>query len=243
MLWNKLRLNYDKTLFLNFSKRKLNNSLKIYIDEIEIKEASQTKYLGVIFDNRLNWVPHTSNVVKKMAMGCWAIANLKKYVATKTLRTVYFALVYPHIHYGISCWGSASKKQLQKIYVKQKWAVKVITNSAIRDSSTPLFHSLGILKLEDVFQLKVATEIRRLIISKSLHKFRLEFLHRIHTYSTRSASKSNFGIPAVKTNLGKATLKYKGSVIWNNLPDNFRTKSPEQLKHLMKKFILNTYQT
>ena len=83
MSWNKLRLNYDKTLFLNFSKRKLNNSLKIYIDEFEIKEASQTKYLGVIFDNRLNWVPHTSNVVKKMAMGCWAIANLKNMLLQK----------------------------------------------------------------------------------------------------------------------------------------------------------------
>ena len=38
---------------------------KIKIDGNTIKEVSETKFLGVIIDNRLSWIPHIENLYKK----------------------------------------------------------------------------------------------------------------------------------------------------------------------------------
>jgi hypothetical protein len=238
---NKLCLNYNKTVYMVLSKRRSKPNLDLTIDNNKINETDNVRYLGLIFDNKLSWGPQILNISKKIASGCWAIANLRKYVDLKTLRTVYFALVYSHLHYGISCWGTAPKYLLNKLYIKQKWAIKIMTNSDIRAPSTPLFFQLHLLKLEDVSKLKIAIEIRRLMEINQLHKFNFQYGQSIHTHTTRSSTKGNFVIPKVNTDIGKSTLKFKGAIIWNNLPEEIRNISPTLIKYKYKQILINKY--
>ena len=238
---NKICLNYNKTVFLILSNRNLTYKFNILIDNSIIKEEQQVKYVGVIFDNKLSWSPHVLNITKKISKGCWAIANLKKYTNPKILRLVYFSLVYPHLHYGITCWGSAAKYIINKLYIKQKWAIKIMTNSKLQERSTPLFFRLHVLKLEDIFKLKLVMEIRRLILNNSLSKFNLKFSKTTHSYSTRTSCNDNLTIPRVNTNIGKTTLKYVGAVTWNGLPSEFRVKSVAGLKFYYKKWMIENY--
>ena len=48
----------------------------------------------------------------------------------ESLRTLYFALMHPHLSYGIIAWGSADKSITRQTNLLQKRAIRIITNSA-----------------------------------------------------------------------------------------------------------------
>ena len=59
---NKLSLNVNKTYYLIFHRAriKVDNDNSIRMNDSIINSASHLKYLGVIIDSKLNWVPHTT---------------------------------------------------------------------------------------------------------------------------------------------------------------------------------------
>ena len=238
---NKLCLNYQKTVFLTFSRHKTDDKISLVIDNKMISEVTQAKYLGVTFDNKLTWLPHILNVRSKISKGCWALSSMKKYADRKTLRLIYFSLIYPHLHYGILCWGSAYQTHLQKLLIKQKWAVKIITNSNRLSPSSPLFYDLKILKLNEIFSYKVGMEVRRLINNNSLNNFDLSYVHSIHSHSTRSSTKNNLSSPQVKTNIGKTLFKFQAPLAWKKIPHELRIGTMSFFKTNYKKHLLKNY--
>ena len=71
-LWlkvNKLSLNVKKTHYMVFTNKKSRTAnLKISIDNQIIDEVCQTKFLGVIIDNKLTWKNHILYI-------CWKISH------------------------------------------------------------------------------------------------------------------------------------------------------------------------
>ena len=63
----KLCLNYQKTVFLKITKKSLTTKLDIKIDNYNITEINETKYLGVIIDKKNSWEPQINQTAKKMA--------------------------------------------------------------------------------------------------------------------------------------------------------------------------------
>ena len=65
---NKLSLNVDKSNYVIFSssQRQIHYSIKIFINEVELKERKSIKYLGVIIDKNLKWKDHIHELSKKM---------------------------------------------------------------------------------------------------------------------------------------------------------------------------------
>ena len=65
-LWlkvNKLSLNVKKTHYMVFTNKKSRTAnLKISIDNQIIDEVCQTKFLGVMIDNKLTWKNHISYI-------------------------------------------------------------------------------------------------------------------------------------------------------------------------------------
>ena len=60
---NKLSLNIDKTNFMLFTPKRFSRAMDaLLIDGKRIMEVSETKFLGVIIDNKLNWKPHIRHV-------------------------------------------------------------------------------------------------------------------------------------------------------------------------------------
>ena len=60
---NKLLLNTTKSYYAVFHRARMklpNNSIKLKIENINIKEVQSIKYLGVILDNKLSWIQHIS---------------------------------------------------------------------------------------------------------------------------------------------------------------------------------------
>ena len=85
-----------------------------------------------------------------MQRGMGHISHLKKYTDTKTLKMVYYSLIYTHLKYCITSWGKANTKTLQPLITTQKRVLQIMTNSTNRTRSDALFTKLQLLKLNDL---------------------------------------------------------------------------------------------
>ena len=67
---NKLSLNIDKTNFMLFTHRNSSRCIDdIVINGIRIAGVTETKFLGVIIDNKSKWSTHILYIRKQIARG------------------------------------------------------------------------------------------------------------------------------------------------------------------------------
>ena len=62
---------------------------------------SSTKCLGIHIYQFFTWKKHIAQVNSKIARAIFAIKQLKFTMPVEILKTLYFALIHPHISYGI----------------------------------------------------------------------------------------------------------------------------------------------
>ena len=77
--------------------------------------------------------------------------RLKATFPIKVLETLYSSLIASYINYGFLLWGSKS----QKIETLQNKAIRLITNSEFISHTKPLFIKMKILKIQDIFKLRL----------------------------------------------------------------------------------------
>ena len=126
---NKLSLHIGKTNCMLFAPKGKYISLhnKIFIDECPINEVVETKFLGVIIDNRLTWASHVQYMKNKVAKSLGIILKCRKVFSTDTLVSLYNAIVFPYINYCILIWGSAYFVHLKSIVTLQKKIIRIIS--------------------------------------------------------------------------------------------------------------------
>ena len=73
---NKLTLNVQKTSYMIFSGKNNNYSFNIKFGGEELHQCSEFKYLGVILDDRMSWMPHIRKLEKKISSSVWALGTL-----------------------------------------------------------------------------------------------------------------------------------------------------------------------
>ena len=107
LISNKLFVNYSKSNYLIFTKKRIKHKFNVILDNTIIDQTHSTKYLGIIIDDKLNWKDHITNLKSKLARNNYILHKLKPYVNKHTLKLVYYSIIYPHLQYGIASYGSA----------------------------------------------------------------------------------------------------------------------------------------
>ena len=126
---NKLSINYIKLEFIIITKKQFKHKFEIVIQENKIKQKSFVKYLGILIDDKLNWKHQVKQICSKIARGSWALYHIKNNVDKQTMKMVYYSLVYSHLQYCMSSWGSASETTLHPLKIIQKRNIRIITGS------------------------------------------------------------------------------------------------------------------
>ena len=106
-----------KTQCMHFCKlRGLHNDPVLKLDGVEIPVVEQYKFLGVIFDRKLSFIPHINYLKAK----CHKALQLLRVVAhtdwgadKSTLLKLYKSLVRSKLDYGCFIYGSARKSYLR----------------------------------------------------------------------------------------------------------------------------------
>ena len=116
---NGFKFSKSKTQCVHFcQQRKIHNDPALYIYGSQIPIAAESKFLGVIFDRKLSFIPHIKYVKAK----CLKALNLLKMLShtswgadRTTLLHLYRSLIRSKPDYGSIVYGSARKSYLQML--------------------------------------------------------------------------------------------------------------------------------
>ena len=91
---NKLSLNVEKSNYVLFRppQKKIPFKLKLYLNDNIFNQVTSIKYLGIFFDENLNWKPHVLHVCSKIKRGLGILSKLRHFLPTKILISIYYSL-------------------------------------------------------------------------------------------------------------------------------------------------------
>ena len=241
---NKLALNIDKTNFILFrGKRLIQSTPRVFIDDKEIKQINKSKFLGVILDDCLSWIQHIDHIAKKMSKSIGILARLSKYLDSKTLVNMYYAFVYPYLHYCNEVWGHAYASHQNRLYILQKRAIRIISkfNSRLQHTA-PLFMKFGILRLVDINKYIVGQFMFRVYHQSLPNIINNLFTVNSSVYEYNTRLRDAFHVPRVRSNMTKMTIGYKGVTLWNSICKQLNiTCHLLTFKGRLKYYLLNQY--
>ena len=156
---NKLLINLTKTNTMLFSNKLNLPKLKINIQNCDLEEKQALTFLGVVIDNKLLWKDHIDYISCKICKTVGILRILKRSFPIHVLRMIYMSLIYSYLNYCNIIWCSAYPCHLKSLFILQKKAVRTITNSRPWAESVPIFNSLKLLTLQNIYILNCLTFI------------------------------------------------------------------------------------
>ena len=166
---------------------------------------------------------------------------MKNFLPLHVLRILYNSLIFPHLQYGILTWGFCLGR-LQKL---QKRSQRIITRSKYNAHTDPLFKSLNLLKLKDLFELSVFK-----IYFKFTHNLLPVYILNMFTESIRNhrynlRTRGPLEFVNSSTASGEKCLRcYLPNFINNSssqVLDKINTHSYEGFSFFIKRTTLNSY--
>ena len=128
MQCNLLHINVKKSCYMYFSpsKRQESNVENLHINGIPIKQVTETKFLGVIIDDKLSWLPHIEQLAKKLQSICGRIYRIKSCLPEHLYKQIYHTLFESHLSFGITVWGGVSLNALLPLFRAQKKCIRIM---------------------------------------------------------------------------------------------------------------------
>jgi len=251
MKCNLLHINMGKCCYIHFEPEKdtsgtcsrsepfvgnSDESKTLYINNKPIKEVTEAKFLGVVLDNQLNWIPHAKTLVKKLRSAAAALCRIRHWIPKEKFLTVYHALFESHLTYGITVWGGIKKAWMDKIFKIQKHCVRVLFGDLemyLEKSRTcvrarPYIDNVSSLKLGKEYFCKEHTKKlfnkHRILAVRNLHLYNccveiykiMKFRNPINLYETLNISQRNNSM-LLLTQIPSQQFSYLGPKTWNSV--------------------------
>ena len=98
---NKLSINVNNTKLMIFRPRQktLPITRQIVLENNVLEQVDNTKFLGVYIDQHLEWKTHVNFIPAKISKSIWLLYKAKCYLPSKSLLTLYYAVIYPYLTY------------------------------------------------------------------------------------------------------------------------------------------------
>ena len=202
-----------KCCYMYFSPKKredLNNNddnFSLKVRNTTIPRVKETRFLGVVIDEKLSWIPHIDDLAKRLKCHIGSINRIKDNLPTQLHKQIYHTLFESHLTYGITVWGGVSPKKLEPLLRLQKKCLRILFGDKevylnkfktaarcrlfgsqslgaeffARENSKPLFNSHTIMTLHNLYTYHITQEAFKIL------KFRTPI--SLYSLFTRSARK------------------------------------------------------
>ena len=164
----------------------------------------------------------------------------------EALYKIYFALFQPYLLHGLVVWGSMFPTYMSKLESLQNKAVKIIGGGTTRESSTPFYGQLKILKLSDLYKFEIAKLVHdflhdKLPSSSVFSRLFQKSLQISHRFTRSSSNKNKLHIPLYCTNRLQCGIRYQGVSVWNSIPMEIQNLPKHSFKVKLKEYLLQLY--
>ena len=242
---NKLTLNLKKTEYVYFGgggKRVVPpGGLKIGGEPIRRVEGA--RFLGVWIDEGITWNGHIDKVRSKIGQLLGIIGRSSGTIGKESLLKLYNGLVLPQLQYCLMAWGdfqgNHNTKQGASLVKLQKKFVGIISGKRDRYHADPLFASLNILKIDDLYRQQLRVHAWKFWNEKlpTGQAQALSKLSEVHKHNTRAAQK---GL-SIRTQDHKS-IAYRVPKEWGTLGEEQRgLKGLTGFKKMSRTSFLTTY--
>ena len=284
MACNLLHINLDKSCFMYFppnrkfltieqsskiSNKKTgksksikeiqNTGLSISIASTQIKEVTETKFLGVWFDPMLTWNVHIKAIRNKLMSSITNIKRILPFIPVANHKNIYHTLFESHLTYCISVWGSARKSLITSLFVTQKRLVRYIFSDTEtfmnnfctaartrpideqilgqdfyrKEGTKPLFHKNILLTIHNLYKYMCTNETAKIITIK---------LPTIISNGIAISQRNNKNIIILSNHrMANNQFLHMSSSFWNFLVKKLKIPNPHEISLSVLKYKLKNY--
>ena len=232
---NKLSLNIKKTNYMFFNPSKsVSDELELNIMNEKIDKVTTQKFLGVIFDNKLQWKDHINHIISKLNSCLGACRRALPFLSHSALYTIYHSLMQSHIDYCNTTWGAweprGNKTILQRLQAVSNNFFRMTYRLDNTASVRNILKSHGILNVFQNYDYKVCQTMH-----KAVNGDLPPILSRVITFENNFFFFKNCRIKKTER-----SIVFAGPRLWNNLPSELVEESSfNKFKTLLKDFIIN----
>lgn len=127
----RIKANEAKSIQVTFTTR-TKTCPPVYLNEIQIPQANDAKYLGMHLDRRLNWRKHIFSKRKQLGLKLskmyWLVGR-KSQLSLENKLLIYKTILKPIWTYGIQLWGTASNSNIEILQRFQSKVLRIITDA------------------------------------------------------------------------------------------------------------------
>ena len=227
---NKLVINNDKTACMFFRSPRSNLCLNnVTLAGTRMDFCREIRLLGFYVDCHLNYNAHIEHLCKKLSSVCFGLRTLSSQCSPTILKTLYYANFYSHLRYGIIHWGRAVG--VNRVFVLQKYIVRVIKGLKFGETCREAFKELNILTVAGVYIYELLCFVRN-----NMMCFQKAFAAT--PYETRH--KNSLCVDQHTTTLYQKSAHYNGCLIFNALPNKIKCAPTINIfKSKIKKLVID----
>jgi hypothetical protein len=219
---NRLSLNIKKTTYMIFANKNISN-IDISIRTNTINRVNKHKFLGVIIDEKLKFSEQINMVASKVSRSLGVLRRIQNLVPSHIIRNLFFSLIYSHITYAITVWGSGNTAELNRLRRLINNAIKLLPappNLNVAEISKLNF----ILDFDNSYRYFVLVKMFKIIVYNS-HSY---FSEKIaadqvnHRHATRFKARGNLTLPLLTKSKSQRSFLYRGLNMWNEITEDLR---------------------
>jgi hypothetical protein len=238
---NNLVPNSEKTVYSVFYPKR-SEDIALAVNGSGITRKREAKLLGLYVEENLKHHKTVNHIVWKLGPLAHAFRYATRLLPTREMKKLYDTHVYPHLIYALPVWGTDKERAgyLKPLTLMHKRFVRLVRNVQIRAHTKPIMEELEILTLQNLYTLRVCSEMHPFIHPRQQVRTasgtrthipppnRPKHIHHYpktsesHRHATRGADASHQHL-AEDNGHGHYAQRY--AAIWNKLPPHLRSIS------------------
>ena len=142
----KIKVNESKSVQVTFTMKN-GQCPPVILNDLQLPQADEAKYLGIHLDRRLTWRKHIFRKRKQLGLKLrqlyWIIGR-RSQLSVQSKLLLYKAILKPIWTYGISLWGTASNSNLEILQRFQNKVLREIVDAPWYVPNTVLHKDLSV---------------------------------------------------------------------------------------------------
>ena len=114
-----------------------------------------------MLDEHISWIDHARTIENKVAKNIGLLYRVNQFL-NEDSKTVYFSYIHSYLNYANIAWASTYATKWKRVFLRQKYAVRILFNKDKLTHSKPLFENLNTL---NVYQINIYQHLN------FMHKF------------------------------------------------------------------------
>ena len=239
---NKLTLNVDKTQVMFFSRRKKTTpNIQVTLRGQPIANVTNTKFLGVIVDEKLNWKDHISFIASKISKSNGVLFRIRNNLTREAKNLLYHSLIHPYLTYCNNVYASTYETNLRPLILSQKRVIRTLAHASRLDHSLPLFCEWKILPFQQTINFSASIFVYKYV--NNLSYTEVEFFS-INDQLYNLRNNADLHLSLNRSTQALLFLKYRAVKTWNSIPVEIRSsRTISNFKRKLKKYFFDLLQS